>query len=199
VMAVTIEPIRDDDAESSRSVFAGMYLHGLCVAMAVAIHRRTGWPLIAARNERGDLIHAGVRTPSGSCMDVRGEMSDWHFMVEFKADRVVPADEATLLREDPKIDEREIAKAEGRLPSLFPALPRQSRRAERMAAFAEDLEGICRKHGIWLRDDGPHGMIAYEGDGAEDGFSLSFGMTGEVRLKRTWAEHDNDDMPKPGI
>jgi len=191
-MTTTMVPAGEDTAQTARAVFADRYLGGLCVALAVAIHRRTGWPLIAARNVRGELQHAGVRTPEGLCMDVRGEMSEWHFMTPFIASAVVPVDEGTLLREDPKIGEEDIADADGRLPSMFPALPGESSRAGRMMAFADDLEAICRKHGIWLRDDGPHGMVVYEGDGDESGFRLSFGMAGEVRMHRVFGDHEDD-------
>jgi hypothetical protein len=172
------------DVDTARAVFAGQYLHGQCVALAIAIHRRTGWPLVASRGRRRELLHAGVRTPSGLCMDIRGEVGERDFMALHGADHVTPADEATLLEEDPKIGEGAIRQADERLALLFPGLPGPDARLTRIEAFANDLEEVCRRHGIWLRDDGPHGIIAYDGYGDEAGFRISLGTFGEARIHR---------------
>ncbi|MEJ7648185.1 MAG: hypothetical protein WKF57_03895 [Nakamurella sp.] len=88
----------DDDADY-------VFRNGQCLALAVAVSRRTGWPIVLTcfdtpeRFELGpdhppDLVHATVRTPEGQLLDIRGpndpdvrEMDDRHD-VEWPADRV---------------------------------------------------------------------------------------------------------------
>lgn len=62
------------------------YMHGQCLALAVAVSRRTGWPVVTTTIEETEpdaeqpdgyfhqrlLRHAAVRTPEGDLLDIRG-------------------------------------------------------------------------------------------------------------------------------
>ncbi|WP_251151388.1 hypothetical protein [Cellulosimicrobium sp. Marseille-Q4280] len=69
-----VPPVNDADD----TTFTGGYCHRL----AQALHERTGWPqVVIADGPNGVVgwVHAGVRTPSGQILDVRGLHSedDW--------------------------------------------------------------------------------------------------------------------------
>ena len=63
---------------------------GMCGVLAVALHDATGWPIMLVVDEAGRTdeglpwwVHAGVRTPEGGFLDVKGVndfadvLSDW--------------------------------------------------------------------------------------------------------------------------
>jgi hypothetical protein len=64
------------------------YLNGSCWFLALALHRRTGWPIWALslpgcpdRESVPEIVgHVCVRSPEGRYLDVRGEMSRKEFM-----------------------------------------------------------------------------------------------------------------------
>lgn len=88
----------DDDADY-------VFRNGQCLALAVAVSRRTGWPIVMtcfdiperlqiSPEHHPDLVHATVRTPEGALLDIRGsndpdvrEMDGRHD-VEWPADQV---------------------------------------------------------------------------------------------------------------
>lgn len=69
---IDVVPGRRDDA--ARHV----YLNGQCLALAAAVSRRTGWPVMTRTLELGDsdepplLIHAYVQGPDGVLIDYTG-------------------------------------------------------------------------------------------------------------------------------
>ena len=54
--------------ERALAAFVGGQCHGL----ALAIHQRTDWPLVAVNNEKDECIHICVRRPDGLLVDVTG-------------------------------------------------------------------------------------------------------------------------------
>lgn len=57
--------------------------HSQCHALTLALHERTGWPILTLHDGRvaygqryldqcGDLLHSGVVMPDGSFLDIRG-------------------------------------------------------------------------------------------------------------------------------
>lgn len=62
-----------------------LFLYSACFLLALAVHDRTGWPLLIAElrhDEEWSWVHAGVRTPGGLWLDLDGPrpgeaVSDW--------------------------------------------------------------------------------------------------------------------------
>lgn len=48
------------------------YLHGSCWALAVVMHRATGWPLRALVSSAGLPLHGCVERPDGQLVDAAG-------------------------------------------------------------------------------------------------------------------------------
>jgi hypothetical protein len=171
------------DRETTRAAIGGRYLAGCCTAFAIALSRRTGWPLVALRDGTGRLWHSGCRAPGGYA-DVRGVNDEYGFVDGF-CGSVVPATEADLLVDHPQ-DDALIAQADLHAEMLFD-LPGKS--AQRIAheSFAAALDALCREHGIYLRGPGPgpsEGIVAYPAYGEERGFDVEMAPTGGSRLVR---------------
>lgn len=52
--------------------FTGSQCHGL----ALALHLRTGWPIVAVNNSGGECVHVCVRDPENRLVDVTGAHTD---------------------------------------------------------------------------------------------------------------------------
>ena len=48
------------------------FIYGQCHGLALAVHRRTGWPLVAVVDHDGVCEHICVRRPDGQIIDVTG-------------------------------------------------------------------------------------------------------------------------------
>ena len=51
------------------------FLGGHCHSLALALHARTGWPLVAIDNASGECVHVAVRSPTDRIVDVTGAHS----------------------------------------------------------------------------------------------------------------------------
>jgi hypothetical protein len=178
------KPISDEDLQHLRMARGTMFLSGQCVAFAVAVHRRAGWPLLAVRDGAGNLQHAGFRNPKGVACDARGAIGESELAHPWGG-AMSETDEETLLADDPKIDAEAIEAADHVAGLLFPDLPGSSAKQERLRAFAEGLEALCRGTGVWIRSDGPHGIPVYDAYGDEGEFEVSVGAAGDARIDRT--------------
>lgn len=79
------------DANAERA-----FLYGACAALALALHDRTGWPLVALTDAHnvldgqvggGSCLHYGVRRPAdGAFIDVLGAHTDEEIMAEYGDD-----------------------------------------------------------------------------------------------------------------
>jgi len=77
--------IMDSDAQSAFS-------HGHCHSLALAVHRKTGWPMLGlSRHSRnGDLTHVVLEMPDGRWLDSRGpSQPDGGDVVEMDARQVI--------------------------------------------------------------------------------------------------------------
>lgn len=121
-MTSRVLPLTDHQKCELRSVFEAPYMNGLCVAFAVAAHRRTGWPIAALRNSKSELLHAGAHVPGGGYLDVRGILNEQEF-TGHHVGTVSWAEEWAILYEAPNVQERDIEKAANLLGLLFDGLP----------------------------------------------------------------------------
>lgn len=181
-MPSTVMKLSDSEKENLRSVFGPAYMSSMCVAMAAAAHRRTGWPIVVLRSQFGEMMHAGINVPGKGFLDVRGVLPEGAFRGN-RQGALSWAEEKALM-EEAGITEVDVDKAMRLLCLLFEDLPGENALAARFGGFAEALEALCREHEVWLRGDGPCGIIAYEVYGEEVGFEVSFGPTGEARFER---------------
>lgn len=60
----------DDQELDMRAVGAGQ--RGHCHSLALAIHQRTGWPLVGIQDRGGQLAHVAICTPEGELLDASG-------------------------------------------------------------------------------------------------------------------------------
>lgn len=168
------------------AALAGRYLAGRCTAFAVAVHRRTQWPLVVLRTASGAYAHAGCLAPDGRFADARGLLDAAGFADGFAGDRIEGISEAQALAEHPQ-DEGMIEQADLHAELLLD-LPGESRHRRRAEAFATALEGLCREHGFWLRGPGPgvqDHFVAYEAYGSEGPFRVTLLPTGGALIERS--------------
>jgi hypothetical protein len=184
-MTVVVNSLSEDERTELRHSFGSIYIDGECYAFALALNRGLNWPLIGLISEN-TVRHAGVRAPNGQILDVRGfqdeERFAWHYtlppyVIEF-------IDEAQLRAIRP-IDETIIRRARNLAETLFPDLPWLTSTAERLRAFAKELEILSRKHGVWIYGNTPstHPLLSLDDDNVH--YELSQFTIGKFTLNRT--------------
>lgn len=64
--------------------FTGSQCHGL----ALAVHRRTGWPIVAVNNSGGECVHVCVRDPENRLvmLPARTAMTRWRTRAKEQSD-----------------------------------------------------------------------------------------------------------------
>ena len=164
--AATVEEMRD--------ILEGLYLDGFCYLLAIVLHRRTGWTLIA------------LRAADGRFVDVRGVLDEAGFRNGDAApgsSAPIDVQEADLRAVAPFAEER-LRMGEAHADLLFPDLP-PSPRLARTEAFLRDLDALCRQHGIWIRAAMPgQRPIAYEAYGDEAGYGIHLLDDGTITFDR---------------
>lgn len=169
-----------------------IYLDGECYAFATALHEGLGWPMVGVMQD-GIIRHVAVRDPKGVLHDVRGSVSDREFGEPFNITppyNLKRVDAADLVRtgEPAEVRARSVAMARRWAEKLWPELPWIDSEAMRTTAFCDELEKLCRKHGLWIRAPYPAGRpVLAIGEGDEKGFTIypmddGFGFTIERRL-----------------
>jgi hypothetical protein len=64
--------ILDDEAHCDEAALLA-FLGGHCHSLALALHERTGWPLVAVdQRSDGVCVHVAVRRPDGTIVDIAG-------------------------------------------------------------------------------------------------------------------------------
>lgn len=173
-MPTTVGELTSEDRNILLGIMESNFLDGECYAFAIALHQGLGYPLVGLMED--DVIrHAGVQCPNGMIWDIRGEISEVDFGSHFLSEPFIIQKISTedLYRTRP-IDQIWIKRARSLAEAVWPELPWVQSLAQDMKAFADDLEQISRKHGIWIRScvpaSPPH--LSY-GDTEEVGYKLS--------------------------
>lgn len=189
-MAVIVENLDPDAREAIADMCAGIFLHGECYAFAIALHRGIGWPIVAlmARVEsvlkelgededaflypKGEIpLHAAVRRPDGMLHDARGVFPEEEIGEPFgiaAPHRLVNLAESDLRAIRP-VGDRTVARARRFAEALWPDLPWKETAAGRVAAFAAELEDLCRRRGLWIRGPVPGSLPLVCEEGGEEG------------------------------
>lgn len=167
----------DEDLLGSPSAWLAMhrekYLFGMCYAFALALHEGLGWPIIGIA-QLNVIEHAGVRTPEGLYMDIRGPLSASVFVRPYHkhgeyALRELTADD---LQRQNQVPRSAINAARYIAQKIFPDLPWYDQ-YERIRQFANELEELSRKHSFWIRGGTPGTLpFVYEAYGEEEGYTV---------------------------
>ena len=128
-------------------------IYGNCYPVAIALHRGLEWPLIGLTNGE-DIVHAGVRAPNGMPWDGRGELTEQEFekpFLNFSSFMIQSISEKDLfIRSSPAI-EYWVELMLRRAQLAWPDLPWKIRTPQdRVMAFANELEELSRKYGLWI-------------------------------------------------
>lgn len=175
---VTFVPLTEEERDPLIS-FLGSYLYGRCFIYALAVARGTGEQLVVIEDRSG-IVHAGVRTTEGLCKDVRGTMEGYAFAAPFTSGNhlIRESSEEELLRvsleaNGEPITEGMVLQARRHAESLWPDWPWKESHLNKMRSFVEELETLCRKHGLWLREPSPSTLpIIYPSDGEGESFEI---------------------------
>lgn len=196
-MPVRILPLDEETLDHLRGIISAVYLDGECYELAFALHRLTGWPIVALNTiglKETDLEHAfrhaAVRDPKGMLHDARGTVSPQDFgrpfglrtSVESRL-HVVTEDEVRQVR---PVNEYAVNRAAQLAEVVWPelALLAEARRS-RYQRFVEALEALSREHGIWVRSPLPaahHRPCLAEGEGDELGYDMQPSIEGNAYL-----------------
>lgn len=174
---------QESDWDILHNLAIDTFLDGECYAFARALHEGLGWPLVGLME--GDTIrHALVREPNGNLRDVRGvvtlEDCCRAFCLPFPA--VTRNICITALKRKDEPSERVSVmtlRARRMAETLWPDLPWRNRSMSKAEAFADELESMCRRHGLWLHPMFPNSPIVISEEcESELGYSLKPAING---------------------
>lgn len=171
--------------EEARDALGGMYMHGRCSALAIAVSRRTGWSLVALW-KGSDLLHSGCRRPDGRIVHAHGIVPEEEFTQGWGG-VLRECGEEEMLSAHPQSEDL-IRKAALHADMMFD-LPGRCAELDAYAAFAVELAELCERHGIYLRGHMPSGagIVAYPSYGDEVGFAIEPQITDCVGIVRRLA------------
>lgn len=182
-MTTVLHPLAEDSEEYEllHDLVKSIYLDGECYALAIALHRALGWPIIGLMDKHDIIRHAVVKTPDGRYLDARGFVSEATLHTAF-GQTPYPLKEITeemlfaaYFRPNMPEDNanRIILQAQRFAEKLWPHLPWNEPSLPKVLAFTDALEALCREHGFWIRSQVPGcPPILCEGDGEEAGYDL---------------------------
>jgi hypothetical protein len=71
---------------------------GQCHGLALALHRRTGWPLVAVDDHKGVCVHVAVRRDDGYLVDATGAHTDEQLFAARPGVTISPTDRDAILQ-----------------------------------------------------------------------------------------------------
>lgn len=165
--------------EAALTLAERTFLDGECYAFALALHRGLGWPMVGLMD--GKVIRHAAAQPALRTLqlyDVRGVTN--LFGEEFGRPFGIkpPYDLREVSEEDLRavrpIHERTIERAAYWAEVMWPHWPWKQGYAIRAKAFADDLEKLSRKHGLWIRSVTPTlRPVLARSKGDELGYTIS--------------------------
>lgn len=177
-MPTTIIHLEGEFRDSLNDLYLATYLDGACYPLAIALHQGLGWDILGLMV--GNIIrHACVINPEGKLFDARGFVEEKDFGEPFGYSLPYPLKKISvddLLKTDGLETGAafKVASARRMAEILYPKLPWKESFAKRAEAFADDLETLSQKHGLWVigRIPGQAPLLApHVGD--EKGYALS--------------------------
>ena len=118
--------------------------------------------------------------------DIRGFLTEEEFGEHFLSPpfdiREITADE---LRATRPVHDFVIARGRKLAETLWPDLPWIETAASRAIVFADELETLCRKHGLWIFNNIPTQLpLLVQSDGEEGGYEVIQRMDGGFAINR---------------
>ena len=150
-MTTVLHTLKEYDYEAWKALqnMYGIFLHGECYAFALALHRGLGYRLMGLIGGNGVINHAVVAEPDGGYRDIRGVVSPEEAKKPFSVTSIRQVSERELYQQRP-IHDRDIVHARKVAETLWPELPWDTTAAQKVVAFTDELEALCRKHGVWI-------------------------------------------------
>lgn len=174
-MTTTLTSPHERELQLIQEMWLITLLEGECLALAKALHRGLGWPIVGLMRD-DSIVHAAVKRPDGAFHDARGVVERDDLGQPFG---VSPPLDIRPFREDElcvnsRKHERMIQTAEGIAALLWPDLPwKTDSLPGRMITFTDELEELSRKHGLWIRSmTSTHPIILDSAVGSEKGYTL---------------------------
>lgn len=165
--------------ETIRDLCIGIFLDGECYAFATALSVGLGWPMIGLMD--GKVIrHVVVQDHDGNLHDARGLIKEEEFGLGGPFGLKPPYDlrkvsASDLVRdgESSEVRANTVRRARMMAETIWPELPWRNSFAARATAFADELETLSKKHGLWIRSPVPAAapLLAISHDD-EDGYTL---------------------------
>lgn len=188
-MPTTFEYLEGESKDNLYNCCDCEYLDRNCYEFAVALHRGLGWTMVGLINDSKPnewIRHVALLQPDGKLRDVRGEISLEEFGTHL--DDVNPPYVTCPVTEDDLLGIRPVAEAKISLArrlaeALYPELPWYSGQQKQYKEFADELEKLSRRTGVWIRSSIPACPPALaQGYGDEKGYVLKqtidgFGFT----------------------
>ncbi len=152
-------PIVESDPEGQEhleSMLRSTFLDEACYEFALALEEGLGWNIVGLRAmHRGKetIRHVVLVTPEGTFFDARGFVALEQLGMPFDLlppHKLQSGVARTHLEGIRPIHDRLIVLARRLAESTWPHLPWKNSLALRAQAFAEELEALSRKHGLWL-------------------------------------------------
>lgn len=184
-MAPILQPRSKEYLTDLERTCLGMFLQGQCYIFATALHRGLGWPIIGLM--QGTVVqHALVKNPEDQTLhDVRGLVSGEEIGRPFNISPpydLQPLEESDLFKQARGSPSR-LSETTSMAEELFPDLPWKNSLKERALKFAEELEALSHKHGLWIRELVPAAppLLVQRGKGEVKGYLLRReGFAGET-------------------
>lgn len=176
-MPTVIHALDQEYWEIFHQMCLGMYLDGGCYAFATALHRGLGWPMVGLMHGT-EIRHVGVKCPDGGLCDARGFVPYESFGDPFGLScphelREVTEDELLREGETPEYRENLVRIALKTAEVLWPRLPWKKSFESKISDFANELETLSKKHGLWIRSPFPTAKpLITVGDGDEGGYEI---------------------------
>lgn len=154
-MAVICKPDKKI-MEFMRGLCRTVFLDGECYAFAIALHRGLGWPIfgLILNDEIRHAFLYPANVSSDVFFDARGYIAEEKLGEPFDIDypyKLQQIEEKDLYATRPILD-NSIDKARQFAEIIWPNLDwKGGARADKILAFAKELEALSRKHGLWIR------------------------------------------------
>lgn len=177
---MTVKFSTKEDRSILLSGVYGKYLHGRCYAFAIALYEGLSLPLVGIQ-VGNEIIHAGVKSGDGLYRDVRGDLTFEEFIQGFDISSEFMVrdtsreelEELYAMKVRVSLDRAFIDRARTHAESLWSSWEWKDSKVKKMERFVGDLDALCKKHGIWIREQFPASpSIIYFGDEVEAGYDL---------------------------
>lgn len=163
--------------EFMRDICRSMFLDGECYAFAVALHRGLSWPIFGLMRNN-EIRHAFLRPANVSddvFFDARGYIEEEKLGKPFGLDQpyeLRQIEEKDLYTKRPILDNY-INKARQFAEIVWPKLDwKGGTRADKILAFAKELEALSREHGLWIRAAFPGALPLLAGGCGDESYSF---------------------------